>query len=59
MISFDFYHLGVFSRPELSRFPPCSPTCEGAILDSKLEIFGPTLLSLLCVKYDTAPLKPR
>ena len=59
MISFDFHHLGAFSRPELSRFPPFSPSCEGTILDSKLENVGPTLSSLLCVKYDTAPLKPR
>ena len=61
MISFDFHHLGAFFRPELSRFPPCLPSFEGAILDSKLENVGPTLSSLLCadicVKYDTAPLK--
>ena len=37
MISFDFHHLGAISHPELSRFPPCSPSFEGAILDSKLE----------------------
>ena len=41
MISFDFHHRGTFSRTELSRFPPCSPSCEGVILDSKLENVGP------------------
>ena len=40
MISFDFHHLGAFFRPELSHFPPCSPSFEGAILDSKLENVG-------------------
>ena len=50
MISFDFHHLGAIFRPELSRFPPCSPSFEGAILDSKLENVGPTLSSLLCAE---------
>ena len=39
-----------FFRPELSRFPPSSPSFEGAILDSKLENVGPTLSSLLCAE---------
>ena len=49
MISFDFHHLGAFFRPELFRFPPCSPSFESAIdlLDSKLDNAGPTLSSLL------------
>ena len=46
MISFDFHHLGAFFRPELSRYPPCSPSFEGAILDSKLENVGPMLSRL-------------
>ena len=50
MISFDFHHLGAFFRPVLSRFPPCSHSFEGAILDSKLENVGPTLSSLLCAE---------
>ena len=63
MISFDFDHLGSFFCPELSRFPPCSPSVEGGILDSKLENVGPTpnfkfvMRRSICVKYDTAPLK--
>ena len=65
MISFDFRHLGAFFGLESSRFPPCSPSFEGAILDSKLENVGlSTLSSLLCaeayaLKYDTAPLNER
>ena len=64
MISFDFHHLGAFFGLESSRFPPCSPSFEGAILDSKLENVGPTLSSLLCaeayaLKYDTASLNER
>ena len=47
MISFDFHHLGAFFHPKLSRFSPCSPSFEGAILDSKLENVDPTLSSLL------------
>ena len=34
MIFFDSHR---FFCPELSRFPPCSPSIEDAILDSKLE----------------------
>ena len=45
-----FIILVLFFRPELSRFPPCSPSFEGAILDSKLENVGPTLSSLLCAE---------
>ena len=50
MISVHFHHLGARFRPELSRFPPCSPSFEGAILISKLENVGPTLSSLLCAE---------
>ena len=50
MISFNFHHLGAFFRLELSRLRPCSPSSEGAILDSKLENVAPTLSSLLCAE---------
>ena len=46
--SVDCLMISLNSSLELSRFPPCSPSFKGAILDSKLENVGPALSSLLC-----------
>ena len=56
-----FVILLLFYHPEISNFRPCSPSFEGAILDSELENVGPTLSNYTmrrtrCAHGDTAAL---